>query len=201
MGCGSSDSAPPPVPFAGVIDSDLDSKYKPPLGKKKKKNPVVYFSIGVDNDVECGRIEIELKKDKCPKTAKNFLQLCTHKKGYGYKNSFFHRIIPGFMMQGGDFTSFDGRGGHSIWGDKFEDENFDLRHKGPGVLSMANAGPDTNGSQFFLCFDKVSRLNDKHVVFGQVVSGWAVIKALEATGTPSGKPGHVIKVLDCGEVE
>jgi len=175
--------------------------FAPPLGAPNPENPLVYFDIKLGrygDGTPLGRITMELKKDIVPETAENFLQLCTGEQGYGFSSSRFHRVIPGFMCQGGDFTNDNGTGGRSIYGNKFADENFNLRHTGPGILSMANAGPNTNGSQFFLCTVTTGFLDGKHVVFGQVVDGYNVVKAIEAAGSRSGDTSQDVMIAGCG---
>uniref|UniRef100_A0A9J7YWA6 Peptidyl-prolyl cis-trans isomerase n=1 Tax=Cyprinus carpio carpio TaxID=630221 RepID=A0A9J7YWA6_CYPCA len=150
--------------------------------------PRVFFDITA-NGSPVGRVIME-----------NFRQLCTGQPGYGFKGSTFHRVIPDFMCQGGDFTNHNGTGGKSIYGSKFADENFTLKHTGAGILSMANAGPNTNGSQFFICTAATSWLDGKHVVFGQVVEGMDVIRKVEGYGSSSGKTSAKLVITDCGQL-
>jgi peptidylprolyl isomerase len=184
--------------------------YTPPI-TPNPQNPKVFFDITIDGQ-PAGKVVMELFADACPKTAENFRALCTGEKGKGksgkplhYKGSAFHRIIPNFMCQGGDFTAGNGTGGESIYGEKFADETFAGKagkHPGPGVLSMANAGPNTNGSQFFITVTATPHLNGRHVVFGQVISGYDVIKKMEACGSGgSGRTTKKVVISDCGEVK
>jgi peptidylprolyl isomerase len=171
-------------------------------------NPVVFFDMSVGGQ-SVGKIEFELYNDTVPKTAENFRALCTGEKGQGqsgkplhFKGSGFHRVIPGFMCQGGDFTKGNGTGGESIYGSKFADESFAGKagkHTGAGCLSMANAGPNTNGSQFFICTGDTPHLDGKHVVFGKVIAGMDVVKKVESVGSRDGKTSQPVVIADCGQ--
>ena len=169
-------------------------------------NPKVFFDCTIGGQ-PAGRITMELYADKAPKTADNFRALCTGEKGVGksgkplhYKGSSFHRVITEFMAQGGDFTAGNGTGGESIYGMKFPDENFTVKHTGRGDLSMANAGPNTNGSQFFMTFIQTTWLDGKHTVFGKVVDGFPVLDALESVGSQTGATKAPCVIADCGQL-
>lgn len=183
----------------GDMETDSEGVAIPPK-PVEKRNPQVYFDIMVDKQ-PIGRIIMMLRADIVPKTAENFRTLCTHEEGFGYQGSRFHRIIPEFMCQGGDFTNHNGTGGKSIYGRIFDDENFTLRHTGPGILSMANSGPNTNGSQFFMCTAKTEWLDGKHVVFGHVISGMDVLKKMEKYGSKSGGVSTRVFISNCGELQ
>ncbi|KAL5855662.1 hypothetical protein ACOSQ4_005464 [Xanthoceras sorbifolium] len=172
------------------------------------ERPRCFFDISIGGELE-GRVVIELFNDVVPKTAENFRALCTGEKGIGpnsgvplhYKGVRFHRVIKGFMIQGGDFTAGDGSGGESIYGLKFEDENFEMKHERKGMLSMANAGPNTNGSQFFITTTRTSHLDGKHVVFGRVIKGMGVVRSIEHVSIGDNDcPAVDITIMDCGEI-
>ena len=171
-------------------------------------NPRVYFDIGAAGR-SVGRLDIELFHDVLPVTAENFRALCTGETGLGYwlkprwyKGVQFHRVVPGFMAQGGDFNFGNGNMGESIYGRKFRDEKFLYKHSRRGLVSMAcGMGKHTNNSQFFLTFDKLPHLDEKHVVFGQIIEGFEVLKEIEKVGSPGGFPRYRCEIVNCGEYD
>ncbi|KAJ1304960.1 hypothetical protein OPQ81_006092 [Rhizoctonia solani] len=167
--------------------------------------PIVFMDINI-GETPAGRLKMELFSDIVPKTAENFRQLCTgehrvNSRPQGYKGATFHRVVRDFMVQGGDFLNGDGTGSFSIYGDKFPDENFDMKHTGPGLLSMANSGPNTNGCQFFITAAKCDFLDGKHVVFGKVIDGILTLRKIENVATgPNNRPKLTVKIVECGEM-
>jgi cyclophilin family peptidyl-prolyl cis-trans isomerase len=183
-----------------------DDKELPVIPGSAASNPKVFFDVTIGGKY-IGRLIMLLFADATPKTAENFRALCTGEKGNAstgqplhYKSSTFHRVIKGFMIQGGDFTRHNGTGGESIYGEKFADENFKVKHTESGLLSMANAGPGTNGSQFFVTSGPTPHLDGKHVVFGKVIVGFEeVFKKIEGTATGAqDKPVEDVVIADCG---
>ncbi|KAK0741598.1 cyclophilin-like domain-containing protein [Apiosordaria backusii] len=210
----------PTAPFSSTISSFIQSNLRNSVrgfSVTSADMSQVFFNItwmgpvldesGKEVDVKerTGTIKFNLYDDVVPITTRNFRELCTGQNGFGYKGSNFHRIIPGFMLQGGDFTRGNGTGGRSIYGEKFADENYQIKHTRPGLLSMANAGPNTNGSQFFITTAKTSWLDGRHVVFGEVADeeSMRVVQLIELVGTNSGDPkyrNNKPTITDCGEL-
>ena len=169
-------------------------------------NPRVWLDIAIDS-APAGRIVIELFADKVPRTAENFRMLCTGEKGVGrsgaklhYKGCKFHRIIPHFIIQSGDFIANDGSQNESVYGPRFEDENFTVKHSEPGIVSMANSGRNSNGGQFFITLVKAPWLDGRQVAFGKVIEGMDIVELIQAAGTSSGAPKQTITISDCGEI-
>jgi cyclophilin family peptidyl-prolyl cis-trans isomerase len=183
---------------------DKSLKYRgavgPQVPMKFASNPVVYFDIEIDNE-QRGRLVMELFRHVLPRTAQNFLSLTLNEHGFGYRLSYFHRIIPGFMAQAGDFEKSNGTGGYSIYEEKFDDEGFPYAHDRAGLLSMANSGPNTNGSQFFITFDACPHLDNKHVVFGQILQGFHLLKDLDMSGSDSGEVLREVKISATGQLK
>ncbi|KAI9002137.1 putative peptidyl-prolyl cis-trans isomerase E [Hyaloraphidium curvatum] len=209
------------IPENGTLDLDTDMAVdapaggpsKAPAGTSDQPLPVaantatgtgerswkVFMDIAIGGQ-PAGRLVFQLRPDVVPKTSENFRGLCSHEKGFGYRKSAFHRIIPDFMAQGGDFEKGNGTGGRSIWGNKFADENFRLKHDAPGCLAMANSGPNTNGSQFYITLRPTPHLDGKHVVFGRLVQGMDLLRRMEQAGSDSGKTSSKVSIVDCGEI-
>lgn len=183
------------------MNNKEDKEDKKDKEEQLRKNPRVFIEFATRKK-KLGRIEIELFNNIAPRTVANFLAIITqkNKNNYSYKGCNVHRIIPGFMIQTGDFTRGDGTGGESIYGKYFEDETFEIKHIKPGLLSMANSGPNTNGSQFFITLDTTPWLDGKHVVFGQVLKGMDVAKKIETYGSDEGETKEEIRIIDCGKI-
>jgi cyclophilin family peptidyl-prolyl cis-trans isomerase len=190
----------PPSPEESIIEEMTDSV--PEVTNYEDTNTHAYFDINI-GDEYAGRVTMQLFDDEVPKTCRNFRYLCSYgifnKNNPSYENTLFHRVIKDFMLQGGDITRGDGTGGYSIYGEQFEDENFNLTHNQPGMLSMANAGPNTNNSQFFITIKKTPWLDNKHVVFGIIISGFDIVKKIESIETDNkDKPIKDVKIIKCG---
>ncbi|PPR07953.1 hypothetical protein CVT24_002529 [Panaeolus cyanescens] len=186
------------LPLYAVLN-EKSSPSSPSVSVVPTSRANVFFDIAI-NQKPAGRIVFNLFDETVPKTARNFRELATGQHGFGYAGSKFHRIIPQFMLQGGDFTRGNGTGGKSIYGNKFADENFVHKHTEPGLLSMANAGPNTNGSQFFITTVETGWLDNRHVVFGKVVEGMHVVKVIESFGSQSGSPKAEVVITGSGVV-
>lgn len=191
----------PPSKRSKPADDSSDDESSPAAPVKLNLKPTVFFDVDIGNK-RAGRVVMELRGDLVPKTAENFRALCTGERGdkFDFKTCPFHRVIPEFMCQGGDTTRGNGTGGRSIYGETFKDENFILKHDAPGILSMANSGKNTNGSQFFICLAKTPWLDGKHVVFGKVIKGMDVVRAMESVGSTSGKTRQKVSIAESGQL-